>query len=255
MSETEKSEFNMSEKSKKSRSKFAAILFGLIAALVIGFSGESTFVLRERTVKEPRTREVVDDCKVIKTFKLSLTPAFLEGQPISQEACQLVFFQLKNPENFIEATVRTESYEEQVAVTVRERDWGAEISSRGLRLLLLGIVVAGLVFVVANVRRGGRRLTFETFDFGFKRSLTPLIIRALYVLGTIAAALGVPVFWFSTVFEYPDESIWEKFTKAIWVTPLSLAGAALWLILIRVLLESVNIIFRIADDLRRSQDD
>jgi len=62
------------------------------------------------------------------------------------------------------------------------------------------------------------------------------------------------VFWYSTVFEYSDETAGEKFTKIVWATPLSVLGAALVMLLVRLLFESVVVMFRIAEDLRRIRD-
>jgi len=273
---------------RKSRIRAAGVMLVLAAALFGALSGESTYVFSERVTFEPRTREVVATCKVIGDFE-SVDQAFRKGQPISRAKCQEVIDSLPNPENVIEATFQTENYEEQIVSTVRDRDWGAEFQSRGLRFIIGGVLALVLVLVVANGGKILSRLNAEilgvsasrsvpnpisggnamakdvsgerktgglvgVFDFGFQKFLTPVIVRILYALTTVVVALGAVVFWYSTVFEYSDETASEKFTKIVWATPLSVIGAALVMLLVRLLFESVVVVFRIAEDLRRIRD-
>lgn len=102
-----------------------------------------------------------------------------------------------------------------------------------------------------NTTRGQRR---TVFDVRFNRFITPIILSIFYVICVVAAFLGGFVFWLQTISDFSEEGSGTAFITALWTAPLILIVVVLVCLLVRLIFESVMVIFRIAEDLRKIRD-
>lgn len=96
------------------------------------------------------------------------------------------------------------------------------------------------------------RRTF--FDIRFNRFVTPMILSIFYVICVFAACLFGFVFWLQTISDFSENGAGPAFITALWTAPLILLAVFLVCLLVRLIFESVMVIFRIADDLRKIRD-
>ena len=80
----------------------------------------------------------------------------------------------------------------------------------------------------------------DLFDFTFTKYITPTVIRIVYVLVIVFAAIG----WLAVVISGFSNSA----AAGIWAIVFASLGALIGLLMWRVLLELTMVIFRIADN-------
>jgi hypothetical protein len=92
------------------------------------------------------------------------------------------------------------------------------------------------------------------FDVRFNKFVTPVILSFFYVICLVAACLAGFVFWLQTISDFSEDGLGSGFIAFLWTTPLMLLAVILVCLLVRLIFESVMVIFRIAEDLRRIRD-
>jgi hypothetical protein len=92
------------------------------------------------------------------------------------------------------------------------------------------------------------------FDVRFNKFVTPVILSFFYVICLVAACLAGFVFWLQTILDFLQDGLGSGFIAFLWTTPLILLAVILVCLLVRLIFESVMVIFRIAEDLRRIRD-
>lgn len=89
------------------------------------------------------------------------------------------------------------------------------------------------------------------FDVRFKEFVTPIIISIFYVFCVVVAFLAGFVFWLATISDFSEEG--AVFT-ALWTAPLIFGAVMIVVLVLRLVFETVMVIFRIADDLKKIRD-
>ena len=99
--------------------------------------------------------------------------------------------------------------------------------------------------VLPSFNKQGKRFGWLT-DVRFNNFVTPGIVSVFYLLSLVIIGLGAVVYWLNLI-EY-------AFVTALWTAPIIVFVALLAALLVRLIFESIMVVFRIAEDLRRIRD-
>ena len=108
--------------------------------------------------------------------------------------------------------------------------------------------------VLPSFNKQGKRFGWLT-DVRFNNFVTPGIVSVFYLLSLVIIGLGAVVYWLNTIEDSLDyEGAGGAFVTALWTAPIIVFVALLAALLVRLIFESIMVVFRIAEDLRRIRD-
>jgi hypothetical protein len=108
--------------------------------------------------------------------------------------------------------------------------------------------------VLPSFNKQGKRFGWLT-DVRFNNFVTPGIVSVFYLLSLVIIGLGAVVYWLNTIEDSLDyEGAGSAFVTALWTAPIIVFVALLAALLVRLIFESIMVVFRIAEDLRRIRD-
>jgi hypothetical protein len=224
----------------------------LIVAVVVGLlgaiTGEAKYEEKSRIVKRQVPETVPAACQTVRSFidKSSgeVIPAFTI---LSVEDCQRLSRVV--PQDFIKKITKTVQVEREVKEFYNGRDLSAEIASRGFRFII-GVAIGALIALLVLAIYARRAV----FDVRFNKFVTPMILSIFFVICLVAACLAGFGFWLQTISDFSEDGLGTALFTALWTAPLITLAVILVCLLFRLIFESVMVIFRIAEDLRRIRD-